>query len=164
MMWLGLGLPSWYFALGIFHMALAQGVATLACRAAGVSQEGLRYEVIERDARAALAPYISPAPEFEVKELWMRQVKVDPGGIEARHSDGKWKRVEWREVETCTFTALRNAVGNYIAPSLTLQGSEELPLLQSTPATRDVEKLLEAIRFYLRAEEPPHADVVASVR
>ena len=152
--WLGHQTPGWYFSIGYLYIMLANAAAAVACRLARVSQEGETHEVIERDARAALVPFLGAPPEFDVKVMLWRQATVDREGIEATHTDGKWRRVLWRDVESCTFSGERNALGHYTSATLTLQGSEELPLLQGATASHDADKILAAIRFYLRGESP----------
>lgn len=148
--WLGIPDRFFVFALWICAM-LSKGVANWACRRAGVSQEGSWREIIKRNAHAALAPFLSEAPEFEIKAVWLPQARVDRQGIEARQSDGKWKRVAWRDVEACTFVFTRNVVGAFTGGTLTLHHSEAPPL--QVPVTEaSAQKLLGAVRFHLRGE------------
>ena len=146
----------WYFLFcNFFFGPITEWLAEGACRLAGVSQEGETHEVIERDARAALVPFLGAPPEFDVKVMLWRQATVDREGIETTHTDGKWRRVLWRDVETCTFSGERNALGHYTSATLTLQGSHELPLLQLSSYPGDADRLLSAIHFYLRGEDSP---------
>jgi len=155
-LWLGHAAPGgggfFFFCLAAM---LAGQIATWAVRRAGVSQEGLRSETIERDPRAALVPFLGKPPEFKSGEFWARGTRVDREGIEARDMmGGKRKRVLWRDVESCTFAAPLNAAGDYSHAGFVLQGSDKLPLLVMSSTQRDADKLLPAIRFYLRGEEP----------
>ena len=145
----------WYFLFCNFLFGpITEGLAEGACRLAGVSQEGETHELIERDARAALVPFLSEAPEFEIKKLWHR-LRVDREGISAKHTDGKWKRVLWRDVEMCTLKRTLNVMGDCTSTTFTLQASHELPLLQFSSYPGDADRLLSAIRFYLRGEDSP---------
>lgn len=151
---LGYRLPDWYSVLGMVSMPLWDIPARAACRLAGVSRRGRAFEVIQRDPGAAVTHSASGAPEFDSKDLWILKARVDRGAIEAKHTDGQWTRVEWRDIETCIFKAMRDDKGDYSCPRITLQGSDGLALLQFPLGGADPIKLLCAIRFYLRGESP----------
>ena len=143
-------LPIWLFLLlGVadVFLLLVQAAGAYACRRAGVSQEKSSTEVIYRDARAALAPHLREAPEFDLAgDAWLRR-RVDREGIRL----SKKQQVLWSDVESCTAHVDRDAIGRTTA-SLTLQGRDEKLLLRLSVNGCDAVRLLPAIRFYLRAE------------
>jgi hypothetical protein len=136
---------------------IAGGLATRACRLAGVSQEAQVREVIERGPGAALAPHLREAPHFKIKEMKWVRARVDSEGIEGSHAARQWRRVLWRDIETCVFTARRDAVGRYKNTIFSLQDSDGTLLLHFSPPEHSTDEILAAIRFYLRAESTDNA-------
>ncbi len=135
---------------------LGDSVATWACRFAGVSQQGGKGGIIERDARAALSPYLSEAPTFEIKRGLGASLLVDREGIEFKRdasSKSERKRVLWREVQSCAFVTMRNVMGAHDSATLVLRDAQGRTLLHLSPTEEQMNQLLPAIRFYLRGEE-----------
>ena len=145
----GQPLPGWYFGFAYLFMGLASQAATWACRRAGVSLESSPSQKIQRDPRAALVPFLSQAPEFELGHNLMQRARVDREGIESsrRH------RVLWRDVVSCTSTSPRNAMGNALPVEITLHAHDGKALLHLAVSEEDAQRLLPAIGFYLCGED-----------
>lgn len=166
----------WYYNCFFFIFCLtlariADGLATLACRVAGVSQESCSNESIVRSEGAALAPFLSPSPEFQFEPLPKPQAKVDReeayhhvGAAQAQANKHQTKvdrqgirhgenHVLWRDVESCSITQNRNA-GGHLSTNIKFNGSDDETMLVLQPCKEDAVQLLLAIRFYLRGESP----------
>lgn len=142
-------LPEWYFMMAITWLeGIARGAATLACRLAGVSQEGRASESIMRSEGAALAPFLSQAPSFTVGSGPWQRVSVDREGIRK----GK-KRVLWRDVASCGAISVHNAAGRALPIDIGLQGHDGKMLLHLSASQADATEILPAVRFYLRGEQ-----------
>lgn len=165
----------WYYNcfFYIFCLTLARiadGLATLACRIAGVSQESRSNESIVRSEGAALAPFLNPAPEFQFGPIAKPQAKADrqealhhAGAAQAQANKHQTKvdrqgiqhgenHVLWRDVESCAITQHRNA-GGHLSTNIKFNGSDGKEMLVLQPCEADAGQLLLAIRFYLRGED-----------
>ncbi len=147
-----------WFVLLIPVWAFSDAVATWVLRSSSTSQQSCKGGIIERDARAALTPYLSEAPAFEVKSglslsTLGSSTLVSREGIEVKSVSGR-RRVLWRDVQSCAFVVLRNVRGSYSFATIVLRGNEGKTLLHLSPSEEQVDQLLPAIRFYLRGPNP----------
>ena len=139
----------WMGQFNYIQIMLANFAAAHACRIAGVSMESQSTENIERDPRAALAPYLSEAPIFELGRGKSSLTNVDREGI----CHGK-KRLLWRDVETCDVNQKRNAIGTLTTIiKINRLGKDKKKRLLIVTNEENAARLLPAIRFYLRGGE-----------
>jgi hypothetical protein len=144
----------WFFLFQISGVYFADFFARSACEFAGISQAESRQETIERSAGAALAPFLSEAPEFDLGRAQKPRTRVDRDSISGYSSGSKWMRIEWRDVGSCVVATRRDVFGNPSYCHIRLEGHQKFhTIFQAQLSHADAEKLLPAIRFYLRGEE-----------
>ncbi len=155
--WLGIAPGHGVYALLFVFFVLSQFVADwVACRGL-TSQASRTQEIIQRNAGAALAPFLSEAPVFDVPHLNGALGRVNREGLVYRP-----RRVLWRDVESCTFIKSRDFMGRTCPTSIVLQDREGKTLLSIMPFEHQADLLLPAIRFYLRGEELEQAHDLSS--